>query len=209
MCPTRPRRRWVRLFRDLGRRNYRENRDRFVTRERHCRQCCDTWPVNAGRRLAVTVMASVLGALAASLAPALIVVDSPQSLPASTRIFAAVPRAPVRDGVTNISELRVSFTVYPSRTTVNSPLTFTLKMADEHAIGAFGYVVRFGDGTTRSIVVPQYCLTSPGRPQHATWRFIHRYLKAGRYRASALAYVNCTSTRVTKVVTVLISEGRR
>jgi hypothetical protein len=82
---------------------------------------------------------------------------------------------------------------------------FTLTISDDHVLGAFGYVVKFGDGTTRTIAVPQYCLALPGRPGRATWRFAHRYGKPGRYRVSAVGYMNCSSERATKVVSLIIT----
>lgn len=117
----------------------------------------------------------------------------------------ATATSSVRTSGTNSSGLSVTLTARPTRAAAGFPVEFTLAMADEHANGAFGYEVRFGDGTNRTIAVPQYCLAPPGKPEHASWRFLHRYSRAGKYRVSVLGYVNCTSTRVTTAITVTVT----
>ncbi len=103
------------------------------------------------------------------------------------------------------SPLEVVLTIKPARAIVKAPVTFTLTMSDSHAVGAFGYDLKFGDGTSRTIAVPQYCLVPPGKPAHVTWRFTHRYSKIGHYRVTVLGYVNCTSTRASSATTVVIT----
>jgi hypothetical protein len=121
-------------------------------------------------------------------------------------IVASAPVRSLRDLGPDTSQLTVTFTVRPTRVEAGSPVQFALTMAAEHALGAFGYDVKFGDGTSRTIAVPQYCLAPPGRPEHATWRFSHRYAKAGRYRVVVLGYLNCTPLRATKSVVIVVSE---
>jgi hypothetical protein len=104
-----------------------------------------------------------------------------------------------------LSVLSVTLIARPTRATVGSAVRFTLTVADNHTIGALGYAVKFGDGTTRTIVVPEYCIAPPGRPGRATWSFSHRYSKPGRYRVSAFAYMNCSSMRGTKAVSLTIT----
>lgn len=119
-------------------------------------------------------------------------------------IISAVHKTWLRD--LTASQLEVVLMIRPARAIVKAPVTFTLTMSDSHAVGAFGYELKFGDGTSRTIAVPQYCLVPPGRPAHATWRFTHRYSKIGRYRVSVLGYVNCTSTRALRAITVVITS---
>ncbi|MGB9113451.1 MAG: hypothetical protein WCF24_12095 [Acidimicrobiales bacterium] len=81
-----------------------------------------------------------------------------------------------------------------------------MTMVSDDALGAFGYDVRFGDGKSRTIAVPQFCLAPPGRPERATWRFSHRYSTAGHYHLSVLGYVNCTSEHATEAITVIVTK---
>jgi hypothetical protein len=103
------------------------------------------------------------------------------------------------------SKLNLSLTAYPVRVTAGSQVLFTLTMKDKHAVGALGYEVAFGDGASRTIAVPQYCLLPPGIPAKTTWRFVHRYSKPGSYRATAHGYVNCTSTHATQATTIIVT----
>jgi hypothetical protein len=153
-------------------------------------------------RIALIVATSTIAIVAISTPTGSVVVDPSLSL--TPGVFTETSPALEMLGPYS-SELSVSVSLHPSRAPAGTPITFTLTMIDEHALGAFGYLVKFGDGEIRTIPVPQYCLAPPGRPAHAAWRFTHRYSKPGRYRVSVRAYVNCTSASVTKVSTLVIT----
>lgn len=80
---------------------------------------------------------------------------------------------------------------------------FALSVTDSHANGALGYVLKFGDGSSGSPVMPMYCL-AVGRAAHATWQLTHRYSSAGHYKTTATAFSNCGGGRVTTTVDVRI-----
>jgi hypothetical protein len=98
--------------------------------------------------------------------------------------------------------LAVTLTATPTRAKIGSTLQFEVTASDAHALGALGYQLRFGDGTSAENVVPQFCVAGKGAPSRQTWRLSHRYKAAGRYRVSASVYVNCTSDHATATVTV-------
>jgi hypothetical protein len=110
-------------------------------------------------------------------------------------------RAPARSG-----DLAVMLTATPVRAKTGSPVKFKLTAYAPHAPGAFGYQLRYGDGTSAAQeAVPLICAAGKGAPLRQTWRLVHYYEAAGRYRVSAGVYVNCTSDGATATVTVSIA----
>lgn len=86
-----------------------------------------------------------------------------------------------------------------------APVRATLVAKARSANGAFGDRVSFGDGTaTPPIALPQYCL-AVGRPATRSWRYTHRYRKAGVYRILASVYVNCSGERAKVALTIHVS----
>ncbi len=93
----------------------------------------------------------------------------------------------------------------PMRAKTGSPVEFNLTSYAPHVTGAFGYQLRYGDGTSAAQeAVPLICLAGKGAPVRQTWHLVHRYKAAGRYRISASVYVNCTSDHATATVAVSI-----
>jgi hypothetical protein len=89
--------------------------------------------------------------------------------------------------------LAVTLTATPTRTKIGSTVQFEVTASEAHALGALGYQLRYGDGTSVENAVPQFCVAGRGAPIRQTWRLSHRYKTAGQYRVSASVYVNCTS----------------
>jgi hypothetical protein len=83
----------------------------------------------------------------------------------------------------------------------SATLHFTVSATVAHARGALGYDVAFGDGTTTSNPVPQFCVAGNGIRQHAVWHLAHHYA-AGSYRVSITVRVNCTRAAATARLTV-------
>lgn len=98
--------------------------------------------------------------------------------------------------------LTVALTAMPPRAKADSTVQFEVMASERHALGALGYRLRYGDGTTAANVVPMFCLAGKGAPVRQTWRLSHRYGSPGRYTVSLTVYVNCTSEHVTTTVTV-------
>lgn len=99
--------------------------------------------------------------------------------------------------------LAVTLTATPTRAKTGSPVAFNLTVYVPYASGALGYQLRYGDGTSAGQgAVPLFCIEGGGAPRHQTWRLTHRYKAAGRYRVSAIVYVNCTSDHATATVAV-------
>jgi hypothetical protein len=102
--------------------------------------------------------------------------------------------------------LGVTLMATPTRASTGSPVEFNLTAYASHAPGAFGYQLRYGDGTSAAqSTVPQFCIAGGGTPRRQTWRLTHRYKAAGRYHVSVSVYVNCTSDHATATVTVSIA----
>jgi hypothetical protein len=85
---------------------------------------------------------------------------------------------------------------------VGTPVTFTLTATESHAPGALGYVITYGDGTSDSNPVPQFCVAGPGPPSSQTWTLIHRYTAGGTYTVTATVSVNCSPDKATATLTV-------
>ncbi len=100
--------------------------------------------------------------------------------------------------------LIATLTATPTRAKVGSTVQFEVTASVRHALGALGYQLRYGDGTSAENVVPQFCVAGKGTPRRQTWRLSHRYKAAGRYRVSVSVYVNCTSDHATATVVVSI-----
>ncbi len=101
--------------------------------------------------------------------------------------------------------LRIRLEVSPERVSPGGVVTFSVRVAARYAIGALGYRLNFGDGTSRANVIPLFCRAGPGVSALASWRFEHRYVKAGVYRVEVTGYVNCTSARAVARATVLVT----
>jgi hypothetical protein len=101
--------------------------------------------------------------------------------------------------------LIVALTAMPRRAKVGYTVQFEVTASAGHALGALGYQLRYGDGTSAENVVPQFCVAGRGVPRRQAWRLTHRYKATGRYRVSASVYVNCTSDHATATVGVIIA----
>jgi hypothetical protein len=113
----------------------------------------------------------------------------------------ASSRAAARSG-----GLAVTLTATPMRAKIGSPVEFNLTAYAPHAPGAFGYQLRYGDGTSAAQeAVPLICVEGRRTPTRQTWRLTHRYKAAGQYRVSASVYVNCTSDHVAATVAVNVT----
>ncbi len=100
--------------------------------------------------------------------------------------------------------LVATLTAKPTRAQIGSTVRFEVTASVRHALGALGYQLRYGDGTSAENVVPQFCVAARGAPRRQTWRLSHRYKAAGQYRVSARVYVNCTSDNATAAVAVVV-----
>ncbi len=112
---------------------------------------------------------------------------------------AGAAAAPPVHAVGESDGLRVVVTAVGSGT--SATLHFTVTATVAHARGALGYDVAFGDGTTTSTPVPQFCVAGSGVPAHALWHLAHHYA-AGTYHVSVTARVNCTKATATARLTV-------
>jgi hypothetical protein len=94
----------------------------------------------------------------------------------------------------------------PMRAKTGSPVEFNLTAYAPRAPGAFGYQLRYGDGTSAAQnTVPLICVEGRRTPMRQAWRLVHRFKTAGQYRVSASVYVNCTSDHATATVAVIIA----
>jgi hypothetical protein len=98
--------------------------------------------------------------------------------------------------------LAITLTATPTRAKIGSTVQFEVTASEAHALGALGYQLRYGDGTSAENVVPQFCVAGRGAASRQTWHLSHRYKAAGRYRVSASVYVDCTSDHATATVAV-------
>lgn len=114
------------------------------------------------------------------------------------------PASRQRTSTTSSGPLSVSLTVAPVRAAPGAAVEFNVGVADQRATGALGYVLRFGDGSVRANPLPMFCLAGPGSPESGSWRFAHRYSRAGTYRASVTGFANCWPARATTTVTVKV-----
>jgi hypothetical protein len=103
-------------------------------------------------------------------------------------------------------DLAVTLTATPTRRKTGSPVELNLTAYAPHALGALGYQLRYGDGTSAAQnTVPLICVEGRRTPTRQTWRLTHRYNAAGRYRVSANVYINCTRDHATATVTLTIT----
>ncbi len=78
---------------------------------------------------------------------------------------------------------------------------FAVEAADAHARGALGYDVAFGDGTSTSDEIPQFCTSGSGVSRHELWHLAHRYA-VGTYRVTVTVRSNCSRVAATARLTV-------
>jgi hypothetical protein len=95
-------------------------------------------------------------------------------------------------------------TAAPVQTKIGSAVQFEVTASVRHALGAVGYQLSYGDGTSAENVVPQFCIAGRGASTRQTWHLSHRYRAAGRYRVSVSVYVNCTREHATATVAVYV-----
>lgn len=141
----------------------------------------------------MTSLPGAVRALAASLALALVALawSAPPGGSAMNKASA--------DGLT------VRLTAVPARTRAGRTVEIVASASTQHATGALGYGLSYGDGTSAGpIAIPQFCLAGPGRPAQESWRFTHRYGTPGRYRVKLDVYVNCGGARAGVGVTVIV-----
>lgn len=101
--------------------------------------------------------------------------------------------------------LAVTLTATPTRAKTGSQVEFNFTAYAAHTRGAFGYELRYGDGTSAAQnTVSLICVEGRRTPMRQTWRLTHRYKAAGRYRVSVSVYVNCTSDHAMATVAVSI-----
>lgn len=98
--------------------------------------------------------------------------------------------------------LIATLTATPTRAEIGATVQFEVTASVRHALGALGYQLRYGDGTSSTNFVPQFCVAGRGASRRQMWRLSHRYKAAGRYRVSASVYVNCTSDHAMATVAV-------
>jgi hypothetical protein len=102
--------------------------------------------------------------------------------------------------------LAVKLTATPMRAKTGSSIEFDLTAYASPASGAFGYQLRYGDGTSAAqSTVLLICVEGRRTPARQTWHLTHRYEAAGRYHVSASVYVNCTSDHATATVAVSVA----
>jgi hypothetical protein len=150
---------------------------------------------------------SLVAALAIAVAGALL---SPASvaLAAAARFPTAIARPAgesARLATVGPVGLTISLKVSPKRVAPGAAVTFRLHLAATHAVGALGYVLSFGDGTSRANPIPMYCMAGSGVSVQHTWRFTHSYRKAGTYAVVARGRVNCSRARVVARATIVVS----
>lgn len=149
----------------------------------------------------------LVAALAITVTGALL---SPASvaLAAAAHFPTAIPRSAgesARLATVGPVDLTISLKVSPKRVAPGAAVTFRLHLAVTHAVGALGYVLRFGDGTRQANPIPMYCMAGSGVSEHGTWRFTHSYRKAGIYAVVAIGRVNCSRARVIARATIVVS----
>jgi hypothetical protein len=99
----------------------------------------------------------------------------------------------------------VRLVVGPTVAKVGAAVRIELTAQARHAPGAFGYLLRYGDGhASRSGAVPQFCIAGAAPAAHQTWRLAHRYRAPGRFVVSASVNVNCTDDRATASTRVVV-----
>ncbi|MFZ2112781.1 MAG: hypothetical protein WAU77_03505 [Solirubrobacteraceae bacterium] len=128
-------------------------------------------------------------------------VDRTSSVPSTN------PHTGARAGARTVRSggLTVRLVVEPKLARRGVPVRIVLAAHELGARGAFGYLLRYGDGTTSgSGAIPQFCPSGGLRPASQTWRVAHRYAAKGRYLVSVSVYVNCSDDRVTVTVPVLV-----
>ena len=122
-------------------------------------------------------------------------------MPGGTDKQSASSRTTARSG-----DLAVTLTATPMRAKTHSPVEFNLTAYAPHAPGAFGYQLRYGDGTSAAQnTVPLICVEGRRTPKRQTWRLSHRYKTAGQYHVSVSVYVNCTSDHAAVAITVSVT----
>ncbi len=157
---------------------------------------------------------ALIGDLGAAMARALVTVGLALSLLAGTSASPAgagtvppmaglISRVP--DVTSSAGGLSLTLSVSPGRAAPGAAVEFTLTVAARAANGALGYGVRFGDGSSHANAIPMYCLAGPGRPEHGTWRLVHRYARPGTYHVSVTGYANCGPDRADVTHNVVIT----
>jgi hypothetical protein len=84
----------------------------------------------------------------------------------------------------------VTVTASPAGPKVHQQVRFTVEVSDAAAHGALGYRISYGDGSTGTVALPQYC-TAQGRAAHSTWHLVHRYGRPGSYRIRVTGVAVC------------------
>ena len=100
--------------------------------------------------------------------------------------------------------LTVSFRAEPGRAGEGEPVGLVLHAEQPAAPGALAYQIDFGDGTTDQNVVAQVCRGGPTETARETWRFSHRYPRAGTYTVVATVSAGCTPNRAVAEIPVEI-----
>jgi plastocyanin len=106
---------------------------------------------------------------------------------------------------TTVDGLTVTLTAAPARTSPGTTVRFLASASTQHATGALGYGLSYGDGRSAApVAIPDFCLAGPGRPAQQSWRFTHSYRAPGRYQVRLNVYVNCGGQRASVAVTVIV-----
>jgi hypothetical protein len=101
--------------------------------------------------------------------------------------------------------LSITLKAAPGMRRAGDPVQFTLTADEQHAFGAFGYRLLYGDGRSSANAVPMSCLAGMGVHNRQTWYFAHTYHTPGQYVVSAHVYANCTADRTTVTLTLRVT----
>lgn len=101
------------------------------------------------------------------------------------------------------SPVTVSLSASPTSPKVHARVRFTVRVSDTEAHGALGYRIAYGDGTSGTIALPQYC-TAGSRAASRTWHLEHRYAKKGSYRVRVTGSAVCTAGSASAHVTISV-----
>lgn len=106
--------------------------------------------------------------------------------PVTTAAASPGPSARGRSGADT-----VEITASPPHPQAGGTVDFTVHAGATRARGALTYRIAFGDGSTASPPVPEFCLRR-GQATSQTWRLTHRYSRPGTFWVSVTVSAVCT-----------------
>jgi hypothetical protein len=101
--------------------------------------------------------------------------------------------------------LDVTLTVTPAGGRAGVPVGFAVTAHAGRAVGALGYQLSYGDGSTAENPVPAFCVAGNGSASQAAWTLTHTYVSPGTYTASVHVYINCGGVDVITSVPVTVA----